>query len=148
MNIFHPLWRCEVYNEYWGRALLSAKFLMAWLDYIPKILLIGDSASNRIRILVYTQYEIEWPFLSDRFWSLVYFLKKIVSNSLVFSKINIQVIVSGQKNLVNNSSFGNFAEGTIKRHLSIYSNLHLGSILLLKSLKRSLRTCLCEVFQS
>ena len=39
---------------------------------------------------VYTQFIFEWPILTDRFWVLVYILKKIVSNSLFFSKNNIQ----------------------------------------------------------
>ena len=44
--------------------------------------------------LSYTQFIFEWPILSDRFWVLVCILKKIVTNSLLFSKNNIQAPVS------------------------------------------------------
>ena len=54
----------------------------------------GSMSLNSMLCRDYTQFIFEWPFLSDRFWVLVYILRKIVTNSLFFSKNNIQVLVS------------------------------------------------------
>ena len=60
----------------------------------PKSLPFTKKKTIDSKHLPYTQFIFEWPILSDRFWVLVYILRKIVTNSLFFSKNNIQVLVS------------------------------------------------------